>query len=67
MFTADELRQMINIEKGEDTDIPTMLRLLFYCSLLYLFIFVTVQMIPAREISIMKDLVGYTYSRARTL
>ncbi|CCD63461.1 Envelope glycoprotein B [Caenorhabditis elegans] len=53
---TDELRQMINIEKGEDTDIPTMLRLLFYCSLLYLFIFVTVQMIPAREISIMKDL-----------
>ncbi|EFP06275.1 hypothetical protein CRE_06812 [Caenorhabditis remanei] len=55
--TATEaLRQTLNIEKGEEYEFPTMLRVLFYCSLVYLSIFLTSQMIPYKKQDVMRDL-----------
>ncbi|CAO4371881.1 unnamed protein product [Caenorhabditis nigoni] len=52
----EAFRMHFNIEKGDEHDIPTMLRVLFYCSLTYLSIFIATQMLPNRRPLIFKDL-----------
>ncbi|PIC40481.1 hypothetical protein B9Z55_011809 [Caenorhabditis nigoni] len=52
----EAFRMTLNIEKGDENEFPTMLRVLFYCSLTYLSIFIATQMLPNRRPLIFKDL-----------
>ncbi|ULU03296.1 hypothetical protein L3Y34_002694 [Caenorhabditis briggsae] len=52
----EALRMKLNVAKGDEYEFPTMLRLLFYCSLTYLSIFIATQMIPNRRPLIFKEL-----------
>ncbi|EGT51601.1 hypothetical protein CAEBREN_14613 [Caenorhabditis brenneri] len=56
LFTEQLIGNIFHTEPQEEYEFPTMLRVLFYCSAVYLSIFLTTQMIPNRRPLIFKDL-----------
>lgn len=57
-FSAELVQQMVGHTPKDNYELPTMLRVLFYCTFVYLVIFLGTQMIPVRKVRLSRELVS---------